>query len=73
MQLYPKKGNGGHVTSYFVNIGSKEARDAGFLSEDGTSRELRKTVDPVNRRIIIELAPDDGEPDVLSIDTQNRP
>lgn len=56
MKLYPKKGNGGHITSYFVNLGSKEARDAGFLNPDGTSKEIRKTVEPDKKRIIIELA-----------------
>ena len=61
MKLYPKKGNGGHITSYFVNLGSKEARDAGFLNQDGTSKAIRKTVDPENKRIIIELAPDEEQ------------
>lgn len=61
MKLYPKKGNGGHITSYFVNLGSREARDAGFLNPDGTSREIRKTVDPENHRIVIELAEDAEE------------
>ena len=55
MKLYPKKRSDGHVTSYFANVGSKEARDAGFLNEDGTSKELKKTVDAENKRIIIEI------------------
>lgn len=54
-KLYPKKGNGGHVTSYFLNIGSKEARDAGFLNEDGTSKSVKKTVDAERKIIIVEL------------------
>ena len=62
MKLNKKYGNGGHVTSYAVIIGSKEARDAGFLNTDGSSREIRKTVDPENHRIIIELAPEAEEP-----------
>lgn len=55
MILSPKKGNGGHVTSYTVNIGSKEARDVGFLNDDRTSKQIRKIVDVENHRIIIEL------------------
>lgn len=45
MRLTPRKGNGGHVTSYFAIVGSREARDAGFIREDGKSRILKKTVD----------------------------
>lgn len=55
MILSPKKGNGGHITSYTVNIGSKEARDVGFLNDDRTSKQIRKIVDLENHRIIIEL------------------
>lgn len=55
MKLRPQKGNGGHVTSYNVTIGSKEAREADFLLEDGTAKPVKKTVDTENHRIIIEL------------------
>ena len=55
MRLRPQKGNGGHVTSYNVTIGSREAREAGLLYEDGTSRPVKKTVDVENHRIVIEL------------------
>ena len=55
MKIYPKKGNGGHITSYFVNLGSKEARDAGFVNPDGSTNEIRKIVDMEHKRIIIEL------------------
>lgn len=55
MKLRPQKGNGGHVTSYNVTIGSREAREAGFLSKDGTPKAIRKIVQPEARRIIIEL------------------
>ena len=41
--------------SYNVTIGSREAREAGLLNPDGTSRPVRKTVDVENHRIIIEL------------------
>ncbi len=55
MKLRAQKGNGGHVTSYNVTIGSKEARDAGFLNEDGTAKPVRKIVDAESHRIIITL------------------
>lgn len=55
MKLRPQKGNGGHVTSYNVTIGSREAREAGFLMEDGTPKPIRKVVWPEKNKIIIEL------------------
>ncbi len=55
MKLRPQKGNGGHITSYNVTIGSKEAREAGLLMEDGTPKPVRKIVCPAEHRIIIEL------------------
>ena len=55
MKLGAKKGNGGHITSYNCIIGSKEARDCGFLNPDGTSRPIKKTVDAEHGRIIIEV------------------
>lgn len=45
MRLTPRKGNGGHITAYFETVGSKEARDAGFIRPDGNSRILKKVVD----------------------------
>ena len=45
MRLTPRKGNGDHITAYFVTLGSKEARDAGFIRPDGNSRILKKVVD----------------------------
>lgn len=45
MKLTPRKGNGGHITAYFATVGSKEAREAGFIREDGKSRILKKEVD----------------------------
>ena len=45
MRLTPRKGNGGHITAYFATVGSKEARDAGFIRPDGNSRILKKVVD----------------------------
>lgn len=55
MKLRPQKGNGGHVTSYNVTIGCREAREAGFLMEDGTPKPIRKVVWPEKNKIIIEL------------------
>lgn len=55
MKLRPQKSNGGHITSYNVIIGSKEAREAGLLMEDGAPKSVRKIVYPAERRIIIEL------------------
>ncbi len=56
MKLYPKRLKGGYITGYFVLLGSKEARDAGFVRPDGTTAEVQKTVDQENHRIVIELA-----------------
>ncbi len=55
MKLTPRKGNGGHITAYFASVGSKEARDAGFIRADGTSRILKKTVDPEKQTITISI------------------
>lgn len=55
MKLRAQKGNGGHVTSYNVTIGSKEAREVGFLNEDGTPKPVRKIICPGANQIIIEL------------------
>lgn len=59
MKLRPQKGNGGHVTSYNITIGSREAREAGFLAEDGTPRRIKKTVETQEHRIVIELDTED--------------
>ena len=45
MKLTPRKGNGGHITAYYATVGSREAREAGFIREDGKSRILKKEVD----------------------------
>ena len=55
MRLTPRKGNGCHITAFFASVGSKEARDAGFIREDGTSRILKKTVDPIKQTITISI------------------
>ena len=59
MKLTPRKRENGYITSYRLIIGSREARTAGFLFDDGTGKELAKVVDAENHRIIIQLA--DGE------------
>lgn len=46
MRLTPIKGNGGHITAYFATVGSREAREAGFIRPDGKSRILKKEVNP---------------------------
>lgn len=53
MRLTPRKGNGGHITSFFAIIGSREAREAGFIREDGKSRILKKMVDPENGTLTV--------------------
>ncbi len=58
MKLTKKRGNGGHVTSYTLSIGSKEARELGFINEDGSSKTIKKTVDLEKRLLIFELEPE---------------
>ncbi len=53
MHIQPRKDKKGHVTLYFAPLGSKEARIAGFLREDGRSRELMKVVDAEKGTITI--------------------
>ena len=53
--------SGGYITAYTVSIGSAEARRAGFLNEDGSSKELEKIVDESARTITIRLAPPKSE------------
>ena len=56
MKLTARKRENGYVTSYRLIIGSKEAREAGFLNDDGTGKELVKAVDPGKHEIVIRLA-----------------
>lgn len=58
MILSPKHRGKPYVTSYVLSIGSQEAREAGFLNPDGSSKILKKTVDARRHRIIIEIDPD---------------
>lgn len=45
MKMRAQKSGSGHVTAYNATLGSREAREAGFLREDGTSRILKKVSD----------------------------
>lgn len=55
MKLHPIKGGHGHITAYNAALGSREARIAGFLNEDGTSKELEKIVDEEAHTITIRI------------------
>lgn len=52
IKLSPKKGGHGHITSYIINIGSAEARECGFTSENV---ELEKVIDVENKQIVIRI------------------
>lgn len=52
IKLSKKRGNGGHITSYTINIGSAEARECGFTDDDV---ELEKVVDFDKKEIIIRI------------------
>ena len=56
MKLYPRKGGHGKVTAYLAVIGSKEARDVGFVHPDGTRMELEKVIDVEQQTITIKIA-----------------
>lgn len=45
MKLRANKCANGFIGNYTVSIGSKEAREAGFLNEDGSSKPIKKTVE----------------------------
>lgn len=53
IRLSPKKNGKGYTTSYSVNIGSGEAKEAGLVDRNGTPVPLIKTVLP--GRIIFEV------------------
>lgn len=53
VKLSPRKGGHGHVTAYMVLLGSREAREAGFLRENGESRILKKEFDAQRGTITI--------------------
>jgi len=55
IKLSPKKGGHGKITSYSVNIGSAEARNCGWINDDGSCKELKKIVDVASGTIIFQL------------------
>lgn len=63
MKLFAQKGGHGHITAYKATIGSREARDAGFVNEDGTSKVLKKIVDKEKHTITILIDPDANQQD----------
>ena len=55
MILSKKKNGKGYITSYTLNIGSKEARDLGFINKDGGSKQIEKIVDTQKKILIVRL------------------
>ena len=55
IKLSPKKGGNGYVSSYSVNIGCTEVRNAGLLDSNGNPLPLEKVIDTENHQIIIRL------------------
>ena len=55
MKLSLKRNGKGYVTSYTINIGTAEARNAGFISDNGQPLEVEKIIDADNKQIIIKL------------------
>ncbi len=54
--ILSKKRNGkGYITSYSLNIGSKEARLLGFINQNGDSHILEKELDVENHILIVRL------------------
>ena len=60
MRLRVNRRGDGYVTNYTVSIGSAEARKAGFLNEDGSSKELEKLIDEAAGTITIRVARTEG-------------
>lgn len=55
MILSKKKNGKGYITSYSLNIGSKEARMLGFIVQNGNSHILEKNLDVKNHILIVRL------------------
>lgn len=55
IKLSPKKDGYGNISSYSVNIGATEARQCGFISQDGSVLPVEKLLDYKNNQIIIKL------------------
>lgn len=56
VKLSKKKNGSGYLTSYSVNIGCAEAREVGFLDENGEPFPLVKIVDTENGTILFKRA-----------------
>lgn len=55
IKLSNKKDGYGNISSYTINIGANEAKECGFVDEDGNKLELEKVLDCNNKQIIIRL------------------
>lgn len=55
MILSKKKNGKGYITSYSLNIGSREARMLGFIDQNGNSHILEKELDIKNHILIVRL------------------
>ena len=58
MKLTQKKNGKGYITSYQMNIGCAEARQCGFIDENGKPVELEKIILPDKKTIIIQIKSD---------------
>lgn len=54
IRLSPKRGGNGFISSFSINIGSKEARECGMMDDD-PAKVIIKLIDPENRQIIIRV------------------
>ena len=57
MRLYPRKDGNGRIGVYNATIGAAEARRAGFINEDSTSKEISKVVDEEKGTITLFVQP----------------
>lgn len=55
MILSKKKNGKGYITSYSLNIGSREARMLGFIDQNGDSHILEKELDIKDHILIVRL------------------
>lgn len=55
MILSKKKNGKGYITSYSLNIGSREAKLLGFIDQNGDSYTLEKEIDAQNHILIVRL------------------
>jgi len=55
MKLSAKKNGKGYITSYTISIGSAEARECGFIDEDGKPLEIEKIIKNAENKIELKL------------------